>query len=798
MSSALTRGRVLPVLGVVLALALVLLGVRLTVPPSTSVGAPNDGPALENTELVLADLEPSGLPTTAQLVSTVTARTGERRVVEDPASTVNVGYLDRRGTPDVGSGVVLVEVGGPDTTTAVTEATFDKPLPVALHAEYTLDGRVVAPHDVLGATGALTVRYTVTNITAEQTTVRYDDADGVTRSRQVPVFVPFAGTLDVLVPSGLELVDAGTAAVTTDASGRVLLRSSLLLAPPLGAFQQDVVVELRAVDGATPQAVLEVVPATSVTDAATGFSADALAGAVEGNTELAAGLGELGEQTGLLAEGAAAVADGSDTLAEGAAALAEQVSGTLLTGSQALAQGAGAVASGVDEVEAGLGAAGAGAGDVASGLSALTRGLAELSAGLDLLAGPDGLPRAADSAAALSEGASLIADGVGSADDPPWPPRDLLPEPPDWPDLGSLPPDLTLDELAEIIRGSLPDLTTLPDAVPPPTLVQSVRLLERATSVLVEVSGALVASVKQQQEALLQAQAASTAAATQSELLAREVCGPTATLTAEQCAALADVSVQSRAASAAVTTATKSAAAQAVLAGGLGLGVTGLGAALALLEQSVLDLSVALSSGDRSAPGLVEGLALLQHGLDTSAAAAQGLATGAEAATDGAAGLAGGADALAGGLDDAAAGAAALADGAGQLADGTSANVDGVTALAEGTSALADGASQAATGTGEVAAGVEALQSEGIDEVAAAVAAAVDEPALASAWLAATDARAADALPYGPPEGAVGHAAYRLTMASTEPGGTPPWQWWLLGVGGVVVVGLGVQRRLTG
>ncbi len=261
---------------------------------------------------------------------------------------------------------------------------------------------------------------------------------------------------------------------------------------------------------------------------------------------------------------------------------------------------------------------------------------------------------------------------------------------------------------------------------------------------------------------------------------------------------LDDVSVQSRAASAAVTTATKAAAAQAVLAGGLGLGVTGLGAALALLEQSVLDLSVALSSGDRSAPGLVEGLALLQHGLDTSAAAAQGLATGAEAATDGAAGLAGGADALAGGLDDAAAGAAALADGAGQLADGTSANVDGVTALAEGTSALAGGASQAATATGEVAAGVEALQSEGIDEVAAAVAAAVDEPALASAWLAATDARAADALPYGPPEGAVGHAAYRLTMASTEPGGTPPWQWWLLGVGGVVVVGLGVQRRLTG
>ena len=797
MSGTLTRGRVLPVVGVVVALALVLLGVRLSVPADMSTSAPTEGPPLENTELVLADLEPSGLPVTATLVSTVTARTGERQVVDDPASTVNVGYLDRRGTPEVGNGVVRVEVGGPDTDTAVTEATFDKPLPVALHAEYTLDGQVVAPADVLGASGALTVRYTVTNTTAEQMTVRYDDADGVTRSRRVPVFVPFAGTLDVLLPEGLRLVDAGTAAVTTDASGRVLVRSSLLLAPPLGSFQQDVVVQMSAVDGATPQAVLEVVPATSVNDAATGFSAEALAGAVEGNTELATGLGELGDQTGLLADGAATVAGGADALADGAGVLADQVSGTLLSGSRALQQGAGSLASGVVEVEAGLGAAGAGAGDVASGLGDLARGLSELSAGLDLLAGPDGLALAADSAATLSDATGRVADGVGSADDPAWPPSDLVPPLPDFPDLGSLPPDLTQDDLADIISDYLPDLAALPETVPPPTLVQSVRLLERATSVLVEVAGTLVASVGQQKAALVEAASASTAAAAQAESLASQVCGASPTLTPDQCAALDEVGEQSLTASAAIATAAKAGAAQAVLAGGLGLGVTGLGAALGLVERSVLELSVALRSDDATAPGLVEGLALLGQGLNTSVSAADDLAVGAQAATGGATALAGGADALADGLDDAAAGAAALADGAGRLADGTAANVEGVTALAEGTAELADGASQAAAATGEVAAGVEALQVEGIDEVTAAVAAAVDEPALASAWLAATDARAADALPYGPPEGAVGHAAYRLSMSSTEPGGTPPWQWWLLGVAAAVVVGVGAARRLA-
>lgn len=821
-NDARRRRRVIPVVGVVVALALVLAGAILVLPPQADDAAGGEGPALENDELVVADLEPNGLPIEADLVSTVTARGGEPRIVEDPASTVNVSYLDRRGAPEIGDGVVLLTVGGPGTTTAITEATFDRPLPVALHAEYSLDGVVVPPQDVLGAQGDLTIRYTVTNTTAEQTTVRYEDGEDVLQSREVPVFVPFAGTLDVLLPEGLDLVDAAGAARATDSRGRTLLRYSLLLAPPLGSFQSEFVLSARARDGATPQAVLEVVPSTSATDPATGFGADALAGTVDGNASLADGLGELSEQTGMLADGASALADGSDALASGATVLADQVGGLLLDGSRALDAGAAEVALGAEALQSGLGDAGTGAGQVAAGLGDLTSGLQELSAGLALLAGPDGLPSAVDSTGLLVGAAREIADGVGSADDEPWPPPGLLPSPaglsagePDIEsllaeidaalgsidsidDLDSLPEELTPEAVAGLVGQDLPDPEALPDDVPPPTLVQSIRLLEQATSVVGTLAVALLGSVETQKAALVEAGTSAAKASAGAAALAADVCGPVPTLTPQQCERLDTVTTDAQTAATATLQAAKSAVVQGLLAAGIAAGASGIQAGLGYLEDAVVTLGTALRSGDITSPGLTEGLVLLESGLAESAEATRLLQDGAAAAAAGSSDLTSGADALAVGLGDAASGADLLAEGTGALAEGTAANVAGVSALAEGTDDLAEGARQSASGSSQLAEGVSTLQQEGIDEVAAAVAEAVEEPALAAAWLAATDARAADALPYGAPDGAVGHAAYRLTMAATRDGGTPTWQWWLLGLAGIAALGAVAYRRIAG
>jgi X-X-X-Leu-X-X-Gly heptad repeat protein len=786
------RRPLLPTLGVVAAVVLVGAGVSaLVVPPPAETPAPQ-GPPLENDEVVLATLDPSGLPEEAFLVSTVTARGGETRLVEDPASTVNVGYVNRRGSPETGDGVVLVEVGGPGTTSVVTQATFDKPLPVALHAEYRLDGEVVAPEDVLGSEGDLVVRYTVTNTTAQSTSLRYTDAAGQERSRDVPVFVPFAGTLTVTLPGSLELVDPGAAAQATDAGGRTLLRYSLLLAPPLGSFQQEAVLTARTADGATPSATLGLVPSTSDTDPATEFSASALSGSAEGNVELVEGLGELSEQTGLLADGATDVADGGAAVASGATVLADQVTGPLRSGSEALRAGAAELAAGSEELASGLAASEPGARRLAAGADRLAAGLDRLAAGLAELAGPSGLPAAATAAGDLQTGAAAVADALGSAGDGPWPPPGTLPP---LPDLPALPPDLTEEELRAVlddVRDRLEDLSLedLPDDVPPPTLVQSLRLLQQATDLLTQVTGLLVVGSEDQPALLREATRSASAAASDAAALYAEVCAvPAPPLTPGQCDRLASVAADAAAA------ATAAAKAQ-LLTGLLGAGLVGIEQALAVLEEAVAELSAAVRSGERDEPGLVEGLALLEEGLRVSARGAQTLSAGVAGSAAAADGLADGAGGLAAGLGQASVGADQLASGADALAAGTAAQADGVAALGSGADELALGARQAARGSEEVAAGVEVLQSEGIDEAAAAVVAASRDPALAAAWLAATDERAADALPYGPPDGAVGRAAYQLSMAATQPAGTPAWQWWALGLVAAGGTAWGVRQRL--
>ncbi len=795
-SRAARRRRIAPVAGVLAAVSLVAAGTWALLAPSSDPEVSTDGPALENDERVLADLAPNGLPEDASLVSTVTARGGEPRVVEDPASTTNVRYLDRRGAPETREGVVLVELGGSGTTSAVTEATFGRPLPVAVHAEYRLDGEVLAPDDVIGADGELTVRYTVTNTTAERTPVEYRDAEGTTRTQQLPVFVPFSGTLSVRLPASLDLVDAPDAARATDAEGRTVLRYPLLLAPPLGSYQRDAVLTARTSDGATPEVILDVVPTGSDIDPVAGFTADSLDAAVEGNDELAEGLSELEEQGGLLADGAAELAEGSDTLASGAAVLDDQVRGPLRAGTAELSAGADALAAGADGLAGGLAAAVPGADALADGAGELSAGLGDLADGLALLAGPDGLARATASAALLSEGATEIADAVGTAQDGPWPPPGTLPW--TWDELHDAAAGLTPEDLLALLEQDLPDLADLPADVPPPTLVQSVRLLEQVTDVLVRVSAALVATGTEQKALLTQATAEATAAATSADALAAQVCGPAPVLTAQQCAQLADVSGRAKAAATASAQAATLGVTQTLLATGLAAGLHGLDAALGYLEGSTIELSVALRSGNPAAPGLVEGLARLEQGLTASQAAAQTLQSGAVAAAEAGTLVASGADTLAAGVGSAAAGAGDLAGGADQLADGAAAADAGVGALADGTSELAAGARLTAGGAGGVAQGVDVLTREGIGEVARAVVAASQEPSLAAAWLAATDDRVADALPYGPPAGAVGHASYRLTMAATSDAATPAWQWWALGVAALVVSGVAIRRRLTG
>lgn len=886
-----SRGLLLA-LASLLVVALVAAVVALR-PAAPGAADPAAGTGVENDELVVATLDAAGLPVRSTLVSRLTTRGGPVRIVADPASTVNVRYRDRRGAPATATDAVLVQVGGPGVRSVLTEADFARPLPLAVHFEYLLDGQTIAPQDVPGAAGELEVVTTVTNTTAQRQQLRYRDAAGRQRARAVPVFVPFGGTLTVTVPAGMTVVepavahredtapadrvdagltepedtapadreDAGPAgredtapadrstqpSLSTDDGGRTVLRFALLLAPPLGDFQQTVRYRVTTDAASLPAAVVELAPTTSQTDPASGAAATGIDGAVAGNARLADGLEELDAAAGALASGAERLADGGDELAAGAGRLDAEVSGRLQPGADELAAGAAALADGQRALADALRqAAGASTGSddlrrLADGSAALADALGRLEAGLAELAGPDGLPAAASAARRLTRGANQLADVVGGPGDPVWPPpgacdwtlEDLPELPPD-----ALPPDLFpperlpgLDEvraavdrlLAQLPPGALPPCLPGigdPTDVPPPTLVQAVRALRDATALLAQAGGALLVTTGEQladtAELVVRTEEARQAAQRAADGVAglqAELCdGVTATLTPPQCAALAQVSddaATAAASSAAARTLAGEVAAREVQQGGLTLlvtlGVLGVEATLGELESAAEHVGVGLRSGDPRQPGLVEGLAALEAGLGEATAGARRLSDGAAVAADGAdqvadgvAGLVGGVGELTDGVARAADGADELASGGARLASGADGVAAGVAATEDGIRAVAEAAGALARGQQAVAGGARELRAEGIGTLTASVVAASAEPALAAAWLAATQRRAGvDALPYGPPEGGVGTARYQLTI----PGGPAvdrSWLWWLVGAVTLVAAGVAAARRLRG
>ena len=759
-----------------------LLAVSLAVVGLSPAAAAPPAEETVNDEVALAVVDPTGLPIEARLISRIATQGGEARTIEDPASTTNVTYRDRRGAPQTYSDGVLLPVSGAEAEAIVTEALFDKPMPVAIHARYALDGRSVDPMDALGAAGELAVTYTITNTTVREEPIRYQDADGVQSEEQLPVFAPFAGTLVVTVPADMGLLAAPGAVQTTNEQGRRVLRFDVLLAPPAGDFQQQFEVVLTAQRIATPEALLTLVPVTSQQDLSLGFAADLLGESLAASTELTGGLRELDAQTGLLAEGAAGLADGAGRMAQGQALLS-----------------------------AALGLGADGAADAAAGTDLLVAALAEVEAGLVLLAGPEGLGLAARTAQDLAVGADLLADIVGSSTDGPfdpvieWPeqglPPDFPPWPPTMPEWGEAMADWPIgsDELPFAPNGTgrdgVCDLDVDGDGfldIPVtdldclPTLVQALRALAAAAlaagaaaaEIPVQLSAAK-AELVAAGEATGQAAGDAGAAAQGSAQLLAAVCGEPPDLSPQECAALQRVAASAGSAAQSAQGAQQGIAeglAQlgpaALTASGLAVGLPVLAGLLGVTEQAAALVGDGLRSGSAEAPGLVEGLDLLADGVAEAASAAGQLAEGATLARAGAAELAGAVGALTSGLAEAADGASALASASGALTDGSA-------ALAEG-------------------AGL--LRSEG---TAPALEAAVDgsgEAALADAYLAAVDARAADALPYGPPEGARGQAAYVLHMPAVAPTRGVPW-WFAGALGLLLAAGVGAAllraRRTT-
>ena len=99
------------------------VGVALALVAAPASAKPE--PILVNEELVVTEVDASGLPQDATLYSRLVARDYPAGPVRDPSSTSEVEYVDRRGTPQTDGDAVVVDIGGAGQTTVTTRAAFE-------------------------------------------------------------------------------------------------------------------------------------------------------------------------------------------------------------------------------------------------------------------------------------------------------------------------------------------------------------------------------------------------------------------------------------------------------------------------------------------------------------------------------------------------------------------------------------------------------------------------------------------------------------------------------------------------
>lgn len=729
-------------------------------------------PPLINEELVMTTVDASGLPVDATLYSRIVARDYPVGQVRDPSSTTDVSYIDRRGAPTTDGDAVLVDIGGSGQTTVTTRATFDKPLPVALHAEYRQGPTVLSPDEVDQSQGQMRVVYTVTNTTATQQTIRYRDAAGRWNVDKQPVFAPFVGALVATLPKGLTLLEAPKAVRTTDEQGRTQLLWNLVLYPPIGDVAPSVQMLVSGQPLAVPGLTMQVIPVQSGQSPQLGFSTDLLAASVQGNTELADGLVRLDTSAVALATGADDLSRGLRQLGQGTSTLSREVNATLVRGSRVLAQGATDLASGQREAAQGTNklakgqkqaakgtkSAYEGAASLADGAAQLSDGLLSLYDGLQELLKPGALPSARDSADQLSQAVLRLRDVIGEPGDP----------------AAQFPPTQA-NSLLQALRATqqLSGLTAAGSA----KVTGNLKEIAQRLTELSAASGQIIALAG--------------SAETQTGLVYQQACVDVVVLTPAQCTALQQATTDAGQARQQATDlgldigkqAVRTGA-QALATGVIAASLQAITAALAAIDAGLTQISLALVSGTTDSPGVYEGLQALTDGLTAtidglvrlsngtaeSAGGAQELTAATGDLSDGLGELADGATELAQGADDLAVGTSDLAQGGEALADGTQQQAEGTAAVGGALDQVDAAVNDAASGANQLGNGASQLQEQGTAEAVAGVVESSKEPAFAKAYLAATEARAVDALPYGAPQGASGRVAYLYTMPASDGG----------------------------
>ncbi|WP_309485058.1 hypothetical protein [Cellulomonas sp. NS3] len=737
------------------------------------VPAATDGDVeVTNTETVQARLDASGMVREARVYEQLTFTGTGTTSVDNPVSERGLRNLDGFGGLSVRDGALRTSVDVDGAQRLRTVSDFAGDLPLGVDVEYRLDGETVTPREVLGRSGLLEVRYTVTNLTARDDEVEFADGAGGTGSETAETVVPLVGQLVTTLPPTFTAVASEQANISGDGRGGTRLTYQMTLFPPIGSSSLELGYTARISRGVVPPATITALPVSPLTSASfKGGSAsyasgaqsgvDLTAGALEidanllrlhdGAAELLAGLVQLRDgaaelSAGLVAEaapGADTLAAGLDTAHDGAAELA--------AGARRLDTGAEQLADGGVRLDAGLTSAGAAVPQLLGGLTQLDAGLVKVDDGLAQLSGSIGL--LPESMKPLHDGVASIRTAVGA--------------------VGT--PNTLVDGVNEVRLGvgdAVAGLATArAGAAGVSTLVGTGGDLTEAAAALRTAAAAVQdthpaqAETIEAQARVIEARAARLAGASGTNAA---VIAGLDTLSAELQAAIPGIVRVECGLSGASLPGTCPADGRSVTAG-----LAQLDGGIDLVAAGVIGkVQGAVGSPADGPTTLRGGVGAARAGVGRLATGGRTLAGGLGELATGASTLRGGATTLAQGTDRLSAGAAELAGGTERLASGADELAAGIGRAADGSAELADGLVSAADGAPALVDGAQRLSTEGTSLLAERGRATASDYGVKYAVIEAGAERAVtEGMAFGAPEGAAGATAYSLEIAGVDGAG---------------------------
>lgn len=262
-----------------------------------------------------------------------------------------------------------------------TQSTPDKEAPISVKITYLLDGNEIAPADLVGKSGHVTIRYDYTNEVYETREIAGEEEN---------IYVPFAVMTGMILDNDVfSNIQVSSGKVINDGSHSVVTG---IVFPGLGTSLDmeddfDDYLEIEAdVESFTmsesyciaTNSIFSKLDLSNMDDLddlkdAMNDLDDATMQLMDGSSELYDGVSELYDKSGDLKDGVKELSDGSVDLRDGAYKLAD--------GTVTLRDGIGALKSGSESLQSGAKSLQAGAADLSTGLTTLNSNSATLNAG---------------------------------------------------------------------------------------------------------------------------------------------------------------------------------------------------------------------------------------------------------------------------------------------------------------------------------------------------------------------------------------------------------------------------------